>query len=77
MHFVANADSPWGNGRCERHGGLLKDMIDKLADTSIIDSPAEVDIALAEQVSLKNRSPHRGGSGLILEYLPSCSRTTT
>lgn len=61
MHVVANADSPRENSRCERHGELLKDMLDKLADTSIIDSPGEPGISFAEAVSLKNRTLHRGG----------------
>ena len=31
FQHVTNAESPWENGRCERHGGWIKDVVLKTA----------------------------------------------
>ena len=36
LQVVIDSDSPWQNGKCERHGGLLKDLLDKAAEGEVI-----------------------------------------
>lgn len=59
MRVVANADSLWENGRCERHGGLLKDVIDKLSDESVIDDPEELDCVGGGRLSQESPASSR------------------
>ena len=58
---VCDADSPWQNGKAERHGGLLKEVLDKAIEGEVITSVEELDLLLATVTADKNRYSHRGG----------------
>eukprot|EP00959_Pyramimonas_sp_CCMP1952_P344649 7218181-Pyramimonas_sp.AAC.1 len=61
-HHVCDADSPWQNGRVERHGGWVKDRIkaEVEAGASVVSCIEDLDELLYELVSHKNRYWHRG-----------------
>jgi len=59
--WVCDADSPWQNGRVERHGGWIQDLMEKEVDGKFITSPEELELLAAELVANKNRYLHRGG----------------
>ena len=58
---IVDADAPWQNGKCERHGGLVKDLLAKGLETEVVCTPDDLVDFLAEIVSLKNRRGNRGG----------------
>ena len=58
---VCDANSPWQNGRCERHGGWIKESMEKAGQDLDLRSLAELDELLCQTVSAKNRFFHRGG----------------
>ena len=60
---MCDADSPWQNGRCERHGGWPKSKIDdelKSGD-GVITTLDDLDLLIRSLVSTTNRFFHRGG----------------
>ena len=59
--WFVDADAPWQNGKCERHGGLVKDLLAKGLETEVVFTPDDLEDLLAEIVSLKNRRGNRGG----------------
>ena len=61
LQVVVDADAPWQNGNCERHGGLVKDLLAKGLETEVVFTPDDLEDLLAEIVSLKNRRGNRGG----------------
>eukprot|EP00959_Pyramimonas_sp_CCMP1952_P055670 1163374-Pyramimonas_sp.AAC.1 len=63
MHHVCDADSPWQNGRVERHGGWVKDRVEQELDagSSLPGSLDELDELDHELFARKNRFWHRGG----------------
>ena len=61
LQVVVDADAPWQNGKCERHGGLVKDLLAKGLETEVVFTPDDLEDLLAEIVSLKNRRGNRGG----------------
>ena len=36
LQVVVDADAPWQNGKCERHGGLVKDLLAKGLETEVV-----------------------------------------
>ena len=61
LQVVVDSDAPWQNGKCERHGGLVKDLLAKGLETEVVFTPDDLEDLLAEIVSLKNRRGNRGG----------------
>eukprot|EP00959_Pyramimonas_sp_CCMP1952_P278721 5827655-Pyramimonas_sp.AAC.1 len=61
FQHVVSAEAPWGNGRCERHGGWVKDLMVKGAEESMVVTEKDLETLAYEVVSGKNNYPHRGG----------------
>ena len=61
-HFTSNRRRrcTLGEGECERHGSLVKDLLAKGLETEV-STPDDLENLLAEIVSLKNRRGNRGG----------------
>eukprot|EP00435_Cladocopium_sp_Y103_P055151 s532_g18.t1 len=54
-------EAHWQNGRCERHGGILQEMLTKMDIEESIDSYAKLEQSLAFATQTKNQwSRHRG-----------------
>ena len=47
--------------KCERHKGLVKDLLAKRLETEVVFTPEDLEDLLAELVSLKNQGGNRGG----------------
>eukprot|EP00959_Pyramimonas_sp_CCMP1952_P201103 4205678-Pyramimonas_sp.AAC.1 len=62
-HHVCDADSPWQNGRVERHGGWVKERVrsELEAGSFVPETIEELDDLITELVAHKNRFWHRGG----------------
>ena len=60
-HEIVPAESPWQNGRTERHGGILKLIFTKARLTSPPRSLEEVEELMSECCSAKNRFTLVGG----------------
>ena len=62
MHIVTDAQSPWQNGRVERHGGWLKQKLQNEINSgpSVVTSIDDLDLLVTSLVSHKNRWFHRG-----------------
>ena len=61
FHHVTDADSPWQNGRCERHGGWMKDLLQKGVEEGLVSTAEELDLLACEAAACKNRYFNRGG----------------
>ncbi len=61
FQHICDAYSPWQNGRCERHGGWIKEVVSKTARETEPKSREEMESIIHEAVSSKNRYFHRGG----------------
>eukprot|EP00959_Pyramimonas_sp_CCMP1952_P398864 8358136-Pyramimonas_sp.AAC.1 len=78
MQHVIPANSPHQNGKCERHGGLVKEGLSKAALAVSPTSWEETDLLLCEVVASKNRGFHRGGyspSQLVFGQNPRMPRS--
>ena len=49
------------NGKCERHGGWVKDLLQTGANEDMVMSLEELELLACEVVSCKNRYYNRGG----------------
>ncbi|MDA8609482.1 hypothetical protein N9L19_01045 [bacterium] len=58
---VRGASGPWGDGRCERHGGIAKEAVAKALALVDVESPEELAELMDASVSAKNRFYNRGG----------------
>ena len=58
---VTSIDSPWQNGRAERHGGVLCKMLEKLDARSPILSSSDLEVAIALTLQNKNAISLKGG----------------
>ena len=58
---AAALESPWQNGRCERHGGIWKDMFMKVCMDSQLTGPDDVMIASTILTQTKNELYRQGG----------------
>ena len=74
LQVIVDADAPWHNGKCERHGGLVKDLLAKGLETEVVFTPDDLEDLLAEIVSLKNL-PTNWSLARIQEFHTSCYRT--
>ena len=63
MQIISDSHSPWQNGRCERHGGWVKQRLEQELQSghSVVANAEDLDMLLASLVSHKNRWFHRGG----------------
>lgn len=61
MVFRAAARAPWQQGKVERHGGLLKEMIEKARDTANPETLEELRLLVQECECAKNRFSNRSG----------------
>ena len=59
--FRAAARAPWQQGKVERHGGLMKDMIEKAREASPPSTVEELKMILYECECAKNRYMNRSG----------------
>ena len=39
LQVIVDADAPWQNGKCERHGGIVKDLLAKGYETEVVSYP--------------------------------------
>ena len=39
LQVIVDADAPWQNGKCERHGGFVKDLLAKGFETEVVSYP--------------------------------------
>ncbi len=63
---MVNAESPWRSCKTERHGGLLKDVLQKASEDGIaVDAPS-LDALLAEAALTKNQRVSRGGFSFVV-----------
>ena len=84
LQVVVDADAPWQNGKCEKHGGLVKDLLAKGLETEVVFTPDDLEDLLAEIVSLKNRRGKMRVDSLLInlllvriqEFRTSCYLTT-
>jgi len=58
---VTDAESPWQNGRAERHGQLIQELLVKGLETEVVTTESELELLGLELVAQKNRCLHRGG----------------
>ena len=58
---VTDADSPWQNGRVERHGGWVQDLLGKEIGDKFVTTFEELELLACQVVASKNRYLHRGG----------------
>ena len=58
---VTNASSPWQNGRVERHGQWVQDLLMQGHETRFVESDTALEVVACELVSQKSRFLHRGG----------------
>jgi hypothetical protein len=61
LHHVIDVEAPWQNGRCEKHGGLIKVALVKALRTSSVANLQELDDLMDALVGAKNRYYNRGG----------------
>ena len=54
FQHTVNADSPWENGRAERHGGLFKDLMEKGSERHVILNREDLDLLASEVIARKN-----------------------
>lgn len=59
--FRAAARAPWQQGRVERHGGLIKTMIETARETAVPSTLEELKLLLRECECAKNRYSNRSG----------------
>ena len=59
--FRAAARAPWQQGKVERHGGLLKEMIEKARSTAKPETMEELRLLVQECECAKNRFSNRSG----------------
>ena len=71
LQVVVDADAPWQTGKCERHGGRVKDLLAKGLETEVVFTPDDLEDLLAETVSLKNRRGIGMGSLTLSEFKSS------
>ena len=67
--FRAAGRSPWQQGRVERHGGLIKEMITKARETASLESVEELRLLLNECEGSKNRFMNRSGYSPVQRQL--------
>ena len=70
LQIIVDADAPWQNGKCERHGGLVKDLLAKDLETEVVFTPDDLEDLLAEIVLINSLLAR------IQEFHTSCSLTT-
>ena len=68
LQVIVDADAPWQNGKYEKHGGLVKDLLAKGLETGVVITPDNLEDLLGEIVSLRNR---RGIQGQGSARVPS------
>ena len=63
FHHVCDRQSPWQNGRCERHGGWIKEKVlqELKAGQGVVQSEADLEEFLIGLATAKNKWYHRGG----------------
>eukprot|EP00971_Amphidinium_carterae_P047379 933651-Amphidinium_carterae.2 len=63
LQMMSDPESPWQNGRAERHGGWIKERIEMEANQpgSLLRSKADLSLMLAEVTAAKNRYLSRAG----------------
>ena len=61
LQVVVDADAPWQNGKCERHGRPVKDLLVKGLETEVVFTPDDLEDLLEEIASLQSRRGNRGG----------------
>ena len=59
--FRAAARAPWQQGRVERHGGLMKTMIETAREAAVLDTIDDLKLLLGECECAKNRYANRSG----------------
>ena len=58
---VAPAEALWQNAMCERHGGVLAEMLAATAQSAQVEGSTEMELAGYAAASAKNRRPDRTG----------------
>ncbi|CAK0864783.1 unnamed protein product, partial [Prorocentrum cordatum] len=61
FHHITDSESPWQNGRAERHGGWVKEILFKASETTLVTTVPELETLVHEVTAAKNRYLHRGG----------------
>eukprot|EP00974_Lingulodinium_polyedra_P099684 9656021-Lingulodinium_polyedra.AAC.1 len=58
---MCDAESPWQNGRCERHGGLIKEAAARALTMDLVTTLEDFEGLVYGLTAAKNRLWHRGG----------------
>ena len=58
---VAPVEAPWQNAMCERHGGVLAEIMSATCSSAQIEGAAEMELCGFAAASAKNRRPDRTG----------------
>ena len=61
LHYIIDLESPWQNGKVERHGGVVKSAIRKALGNVDCQSLSDFDILVDGVVAAKKRFYNRGG----------------
>ena len=62
-HHVADSESPWQNGRCERHGGFLKSRAKREIEegAGVVHTLEDLDLLISHMIICKNNWYSRAG----------------
>ena len=58
---VTDAEALWQNGRAERHGQWIQDLLEKECESNFVRNAEELELLSCELTAAKNRYLHRGG----------------
>ena len=61
VHHLIDVEAPWQNGRCERHGGVLKKAMYRAFQETKPENLEEIQLVLDSVVGAKNRYYNRDG----------------
>jgi hypothetical protein len=60
LHAV-NSESPWQNGKTERHGALIEDLLAKACEGNVVQDSRDLSTLLTQVLSQTNARVSRGG----------------
>ena len=76
VHQIASK-APWQQGKTERHGGHMKEMITKARSEMVIQTDEDLKLMLAEVEQMKNRYSNRSGFAPVQRQIGQWPRVPT